>query len=174
MNISMIAAVDSNMGIGKDGQLPWYLPADLQHFKDLTIGKPVVMGRRTFESLNRTLPDRKNIVMTHGMKSLYHDYDYEIAGSWQEALDIAGDVQEVMVMGGASIYELFMPRATRLYITSVVNITNNTGGFNCDTYFPEIRHQDWRLTFTDGYQADLYNQFSYKFLTFQRTINPLY
>jgi len=117
VKIAIVVAMDDNRVIGRDNQLPWHLPADLRHFRQVTIGKPVLMGRKTHESIGRPLPERTNIVVTR-------DRSYEAPGcilvhSIESALKAAGDRREVMVIGGADFYRQLLPKADRLYLTLV-------------------------------------------------------
>jgi len=114
MIISLIAAMDKNKVIGNKGKLPWNLPADMRYFRDKTKGKPVIMGRKTHESIGRPLPDRTNIIVTR-------DRNYKAKGcvvvhSADEALKAAGNIEEVMVIGGSQIYKEFLPKANRMYL----------------------------------------------------------
>ena len=121
--------------IGRDNQLPWHIPADLAHFKRLTIGKPVVMGRRTFESIGRPLPQRHNIVVTRDRS--YMAEGCTIAHTAEGALIAAGKVPEIAVIGGARIFERLLPRADILHVTYV------HGEINGDTFFPRLSPDDW-------------------------------
>jgi len=126
--VSLIAACDRHGLIGRAGDLPWRLPADLAHFKRLTLGKPVIMGRRTWASLGRPLPGRRNIVVTR--QPGYAAPGAEVAASPAAALALAADAAEVMVIGGAQLYAACASRADRLYLTRV------EGEFTGDTWFP--------------------------------------
>ena len=134
--LSLIVAAGERNEIGRDGGMPWHLPADLKHFKEVTLGKPVVMGRRTHESIGRPLPGRRNIVVTRNPG--YHAEGCEVAHSLEEALRIAGTAAEVMVIGGAALYREALPLAGRIYLTRVA------GQFDADTYFPDFDAQEWR------------------------------
>lgn len=158
--ISLIAALDENGVIGDGGQIPWRLPADLRYFKRVTMGKPLIMGRKTHESIGRPLPGRKNIVLTRNR-------DYEAPGctvvhSMEEALAAAGDAKEVMVAGGGEVYGQFLPRADRLYLTFVGAAVEG------DTRFPPFDPQQWRLVFEEGHPAGDDNPFPYRFTVFER------
>ena len=127
MKLSLIVAMSKNRVIGKEGKLPWHLSDDLQRFKKLTMGHPIIMGRKTHESIGRVLPGRDNIILTHSG-------DYEVAGahvcrSAQEALDLC-DGQDAFIIGGESIYRLFLDRADRIYMTQVHQ------SFEGDAFFP--------------------------------------
>lgn len=130
MKISLIAAMAKNRVIGKDNQMPWHMPADLQHFKKVTLGKPVIMGRKTFESIGRPLPGRKNIVITRDAN--YQAEGVQVVATPDLAIEAAGVVAEVMIIGGGQIYVHFMPKATDLHLTFIE--TELEG----DAYFPEL------------------------------------
>lgn len=134
--ISLIVAHDKNYVIGYENGMPWHLPGDLKYFKDMTMGKPIIMGRKTFESIGRPLPGRRNIVITRNDK--YDAQGIETVSSLDAALALVKDVPEIMVIGGAQIFEQAMPLADKLYITLINH------EFKGDTYFP--RYDGWRLT----------------------------
>ncbi len=123
--------------IGRNGDLPWRLPADLKHFKAMTMGKPIVMGRKTWESIGKPLPGRENIVVTRDRG--YVAPGGRVSHTLDEALAAAGAVPEIMVIGGAQLYALAMPRATRLYLTRV------DADISGDTLFPPLEPGRWRL-----------------------------
>ena len=133
--LSLIVAAGEHNEIGKDGRMPWHLPADLKHFKETTLGKPVIMGRRTHESIGKALPGRRNIVVTRDTG--YTAEGCEIAHSLGEALQLAGDVAEVMIIGGATLYREALPKAQRIYLTRVA------GEFDADTHFPDLDATEW-------------------------------
>jgi len=140
MIISLIAAMAQNRVIGLNNKMPWHLPLDFAWFKKNTLHKPIIMGRKTFDSLGRALPGRMNIVMTRqGITSP------GVIGvsSMEKALKAAQDAPEVMVIGGAEIYRQFLPQANRLYLTEVLK---NIQG---DTYFPEYEQQQWEMVFQE-------------------------
>lgn len=134
MKISLIAAMDEKRGIGRDGKLPWHLPEDLKRFKELTIGHAVVMGRKTFDSIGRPLPNRKNIVITHNTSYIIQTTeDVLVAHSLEEALRLTSLAQgndECFIIGGGQIFEEAIKIADKLYLTLI------EGDFNCDTFFP--------------------------------------
>jgi dihydrofolate reductase len=134
--ISLIAAMARNRVIGRDNQLPWHLPEDLKRFRRLTMGAPVIMGRKTYQSIGRPLPGRHNIVVTRQRDAAWSGCT--IAHSLDEALTIAADVAEIFVIGGAELYRLGLPRADRLYLTL---IDADSEG---DAHFPEIDPSVWR------------------------------
>ncbi len=158
--ISLIAAMADNRVIGRDNRLPWRLPADLQHFKALTVGKPIVMGRRTWESLPGLLPERPHIVLTR--KPGYQAPGCRVVGSVAEALEAAGDVPEVMIVGGADLYRQLLPQAGRMYLTLVH--TDVPG----DAFFPAFDQRQWQERARETHAADARNPYDYTFLTLER------
>lgn len=139
MIISLIAAMAENGVIGKNNKLPWHLPEDLQHFKKTTLGKPVVMGRKTFESMNaKPLPGRHNIILTENM-AFTAPVGCTVVHSVTEALRASGEVEEVMIIGGAKIFEIFLPLANRLYL-SIIH-AHHLG----DSYFPNVDWAQWEI-----------------------------
>ena len=159
--ISIIVAVSTNNVIGSEGGLPWKLSDDLKRFKRLTMGKPIVMGRRTWESIGRPLPGRQNIVLTG--QAGYDAPGCDVVRSPAEALAAAGNAKEIMIIGGSQIYALFLPKAGRLYLTRV------HAKIDGDTYFPEIDEHQWQLVESEARKPDDVNQFAYEFRTYERT-----
>ncbi|SEO93314.1 dihydrofolate reductase [Aquisalimonas asiatica] len=135
--ISLIAALTPDHVIGKGNDLPWRIPDDLRHFKRTTRGKPVIMGRRNYLSIGRPLPDRHNIVMTRNPD--FQAPGCTVVADADAALTAAGDAREVMIIGGAEIYRLFLPRADRLYLTWVHTAIDG------DTWFPAFDAHDWQV-----------------------------
>lgn len=159
--ISLIAAMDKNRVIGnKDNALPWRLPADLKHFKNITLGKPIIMGRKTFESIGRPLPERTNIIITRNKK--YRAPGCVVVNSPEDALRVAGNAKEIMVIGGAEIFAKFYPLAKRIYFTRV------DGAFKGNVYFPQWDPKEWRETFRETHEADEKNPYRYSFLVLER------
>ena len=160
--LSMIVAHADNRIIGKNNEMPWHLPADLAYFKKITLGKPIIMGRKTYESIGRPLPGRQNIVISR-------DENYQAAGidsvtSVEQAISLAGEVDEVMVIGGGAIYAHCLPFANRLYIT---HIKSNIEG---DTQFPEYDVvNDWQLTQSEQLSANENNVFDLDFCIYDRS-----
>jgi len=136
--VALIVAQSLNRVIGKDNQLPWRIPGDLQHFKDVTMGKPIVMGRKTYDSIGRPLPGRTNIVVTR--QSDWCAEGVCVVNTLAEAIDLAAAEKpsEVMVIGGAQIYELMLPVADRIYLTQVDEVIEG------DAFFPELPAEQWR------------------------------
>lgn len=162
MIISLVVAASTNNAIGKDGTMPWHLPNDLKHFKNVTWGLPVVMGRKTFDSLGKPLPGRKNIVITR-QKGWKHESAVSVQ-SIEDALFLAKqmDVKEIMIIGGGEIYKLLFPKAKRIYLTRV------EGEFDADTFFPAFEEKQWELISNDTHAADEKNNFNYAFQVWER------
>lgn len=147
----MIAALAENRVIGRDNQLPWHLPADLKHFKALTLGKPIIMGRKTWDSLGRPLPGRLNLVVSRqpGLQlegaEVFATLDAALvrANAWAQA----NSAEELMLIGGAQLYALSLPRAERLYLTRVALSPHG------DAYFPEVAEADWQLSYANEHPA---------------------
>jgi len=160
MIISLIAAMSENRVIGRNNQLPWRLPADLKHFKALTIGKPIVMGRKTWESLGRPLPGRANIVITRNIG--YQAEGCVVVHSVDQALEVATGSDEVMVIGGANLYQQLLDRADRLYLTLVKAHVEG------DAWFPEFDSAMWHEVDRELHSCDDKNEFNYEFLILER------
>lgn len=163
--ISIIAAVADNYAIGKNNKLIWHLPADMKHFKKMTTGHAVVMGKRTFESLpNGPLPNRKNIVLTSIPEGNYDKY-YE-AVSLRDAIDLCDKEDEVFIIGGSSVYKqaLTFPAVEYMYITWVHH------EFPADAFFPKFNEKDWELTKTERHEADEKNPHPYTFCEYKRKV----
>jgi dihydrofolate reductase len=160
MRINIVVATSQNWIIGRDGGLPWRLSADLKQFKSVTMGHPLIMGRRTHESIGRVLPGRLNIVVSRQKE--FTAPGCKVARSLDMALAIAGQVEEVMVVGGAALYAAALESATRIYLTEVhVDIEG-------DTVFPAIDWTQWREISRARHGADDRNQFDYSFVIFDR------
>ncbi|MFM2479551.1 type 3 dihydrofolate reductase [Celerinatantimonas sp. MCCC 1A17872] len=163
MLISMIAAMANNRVIGRGNQMPWHLPADLKHFKQTTMGKPVVMGRKTYESIGRALPGRHNYVLTRD--SHWHVEGVTTISSLQQAIEQEqlNDTQELVIMGGGELYRLFLPSAQRLYLTFIdLNIHDG------DTFFPDYEPQKWQISDENAHLADEQNPYNYRFVQLER------
>lgn len=160
MTISLIVAASTNNVIGVHGELPWRLSSDLKRFKALTIGKPIVMGRRTFESIGRPLPGRQNIVMTR--QADYRADDCDVVTSIDAAMATAGDAEEIMVIGGGDIYAQFLSRANRVYLTRVhVSLDG-------DVHFPLLDEREWQETTREEHTASNADDHAFAFTTLQR------
>ena len=158
--ISLIAALADNRVIGKDNRLLWHLPADLQHFKRLTLHKPIVMGRKTWESLPGLLPHRTHIVISRNP-----DYRAEgciLVSSPEAAIQAAGAVPEIMVVGGEAVYRHFLPQADRMYLTLVHH------AFDGDAHFPRWDPAHWRESEREELSAGPGHPYSFSFVTLER------
>lgn len=159
--ISIIAAVSDNDVIGADGELPWRLPADLRHFKTVTMGKPVVMGRKTWDSLGRPLPGRQNIVISR--QPGFEADGCDVVPYPARALTVAGDVDEIMIIGGSQIYAMFLRRAHRVYLTRVHAEVEG------DAHFPELDGGQWKRVSAERHEADDANEHAFTFEVYDRT-----
>ncbi|MFM5654538.1 type 3 dihydrofolate reductase [Aeromonas veronii] len=162
MKISMIAAMAHDRVIGKDNQMPWHLPADLAHFKRVTLGKPVLMGRKTFESIGRPLPGRRNLVISRNPD--YQAEGIEVVGSVEAALALltGSSVEELMVIGGGHLYAEMLPSADCLYLTQIDLAVEG------DTRFPAFDDGQWQPVDCESHPADEKNPHPYSFETWQR------
>jgi dihydrofolate reductase len=159
--ISIIVAIAENMAIGKNNDLLWHIPADLKRFKSITSGHPVIMGKRTWESLpRRPLPNRRNIVISDVPGEQIEGC--EMAYSINEAIGKCKPEEENFIIGGASVYTQFLPHADRLYLTLVKK------SFDADVFFPEIDFTKWKLLSREVFPADAVNDFSYSNETYDR------
>ena len=164
MKISMIAAMAEDRIIGLDNKMPWHLPADLKFFKRVTLGKPVIMGRKTYQSIGRPLPGRKNIVLTRDENLVIEGVD--CVQTIEQAQALLGDIDEVMIIGGATIYEQFLSKADRLYLTFIDLKTKG------DTQFPDYQQiGQWSEVEREIHLKDEKNAFDCQFVTFDRVEN---
>ena len=160
MRLSLVAAVDRNFAIGKGNALPWHLPADLKRFKALTLGKPLLMGRRTAESLGRALPGRRNLVLTRSGRVPFAGM--EAVASLGEALDLVFDAPELCVIGGGEVYALCLPRATHLHMTDVDTVVDGP-----DAFFPRIDPVEWNVLRRESHPADDRHAFAFEFVDYE-------
>lgn len=162
MKISLVVAAATNNSIGKDGKMPWHLPNDMKHFKNLTWGMPVIMGRKTFESLGKALPGRKNIVVSR--QPAFSAPGAVMVKNLEDALFVAreADANEVMVIGGGEIYRALMDRAQRIYLTRVEAEPEG------DTFFPSLNPRQWHLLSQKNHEADAKNDYNYSFQCWER------
>ena len=160
MRVSLIAAMAENRVIGVNNELPWRLPADLKHFRALTTGHHVIMGRRNYESIGKPLPDRTNIVVTRNPD--YRAPGCFVAHSLEQALARAQEDPEIFVIGGAEIYRQAFARADRLYLTLV------RANIDGDTYFPSFDERQWREIGREPHGSDEKNPYAYMFVTYDR------
>jgi len=160
MKISIVAAMSSNRVIGYRNALPWHLPADLKHFKSVTMGKPMIMGRKTWVSIGRPLPGRRSLVITRD--PLFRAEGCDIAHSLDAALKLAEPAGEVVVIGGAQLFQEALPRADRLYLTIIDHL------FQGDVYFPPVDATLWREVSREEHLSDPSNLYHYRFLVYER------
>ncbi len=158
--IAFVVARDRHGVIGKDGRLPWRLPDDMRHVRELTVGKPLIMGRRTFDSIGRPLPDRVSIVLTRD--ETFRCDGCLVARTPDEAVALAGDAPEIIVFGGAGVFTYFLPRTDRIYLTEVD--TEAAG----DTYFPPLDPREWREVDRRAHAADARHPFAFSWVTLER------
>ncbi len=163
MTISIIVAMGNNRAIGKDNRLLWHLPADLKYFKNTTMGKPVLMGRKTFESVGKPLPGRKNIIIS-GKKD-FRAPGCVTAGTIEEAIEKSKPAEEIFIAGGGEIYSQSMPLTNKLYVTKV------SYSPEADTFFPEINPEIWKLIKCTGHKADEKNSYDMRFMVYERIRN---
>ncbi|HJV50848.1 MAG TPA: dihydrofolate reductase [Noviherbaspirillum sp.] len=156
--LTIVVATDANRGIGINNTLPWRLPEDLAHFKRTTLGHPVIMGRKTFDSIGRPLPNRRNVVVTRNPQWC-HD-GVEAVTSLDAALRLVADAP-ACIIGGAQIYAEVLPRTDRLIVTEIGKT------FNCDAFFPAIDPQRWKEVARESHHSDQ-NGFDYAFVTYER------
>lgn len=159
--IALIAALDRNHAIGRDGDMPWHLPADLKRFKALTLGKPILMGRKTALSIGRALPGRRNLVLTRQPEAPYADQ--EVVISLDAAITACADAEELMVIGGGEIYVVALSRATRLYLTWIDTVATDP-----DTFFPAFDLADWTETSRIEHPADARHKYSFSFVDYAK------
>lgn len=161
--ISLIVAVSENNLIGRNNQLIWHLPADLRYFKEKTLGKPIIMGRKTFESIGRPLPQRQNIVIT---RDIHFHYESVIsAENLPKAIELAGNTPEIMILGGGSIYEQALPLADKIYLTRIHHIFESFAG---DVFFPKLDPNVWHLKCEEKHEADEKNVYDYTFQEYMK------
>jgi dihydrofolate reductase len=158
MTISSVVVADENNAIGKDNQLLCHLPADLRYFKKLTVGFPVIMGRKTFESMGKPLVNRRNIVVTHQDIKIE---GCEVAHSIEEAIELCKGEEKVSIIGGATIYQ------QSLHLTDTIYLTRIHHQFEADTYFPGLE-EEWQEVFREDHEADEKNAFAYSFITLKK------
>jgi dihydrofolate reductase len=160
MIISIVVAIAENNAIGKDNQLLWHLPADLKFFKNTTSGKSIIMGRKTYESIGRPLPNRRNIVIST-QKGLMIE-GCEVVHSIEEAIEKCKGEGEICIIGGGNIYKQAFHLCNKIYLTLVHH------SFDADTFFPELNPSEWKEVWREDHQADEKNKFNYSFIELVR------
>jgi len=163
MILSLIAALDDHRAIGKGNALPWHLPADLKRFKALTLGKPVLMGRKTAESIGRALPGRRNLVLTRSGRVPFDGM--EAVASIEAAMETA---EEVCVIGGGEVYALALPMATHLHLTHVDTVVEGA-----DAFFPQFDSKDWRVVSRESHAIDDKHALAFAFVDYERALSSL-
>jgi dihydrofolate reductase len=163
-HLSVVVAADERGGIGRGGGLPWHLPEDLKRFKAITMGKPIVMGRRTWDSIGRPLPGRRSIVVSRQAGLAIEGA--EVVGSLEQALRAASDAPEVCVIGGAELYRIALPRA------EVVHLTRVHATVEADTFLPALDPSDWEEVSSERHDADERHAHPYSFVTLRRIRAP--
>ena len=162
MIISMIVAMAANSVIGADNKIPWRLPRDQQRFKTITMGKPIVMGRKTYESIGRPLPGRHNIIVSRNPD--YQADGCTVVHSPHEAVQAAGTVDEIVIIGGYYLYQAFLPQTNRLYLTTLAE------AFAGDVTFPEFDRNEWQTTLSETHEPDEKNAHRYTFEILERPL----
>jgi dihydrofolate reductase len=162
LEIGLIAAVDCNFAIGRDNTLPWHLPDDLKRFKALTLGKPLLMGRRTAESLGRALPGRRNLVLTRSGRAPFAGM--QAVASFDEAIDKAGpEAGMLCVIGGGEVYAACLARATQLFLTHVETVVEGA-----DAFFPRFDARQWSVVAREAHPADARHAFAFEYVDYVR------
>lgn len=160
--LSIIVAISKNNAIGKDNKLLWHLPDDLKRFKKLTIGHNIIMGRKTFESIGRVLPNRHHIILSKNAQINIDDENVEIIDDISKLEKYINSDEENFVIGGAAIYKLLMPYCNKMYITEIDK------DFHGDVYFPEISLEEWKAIEREDGPKDNENDFKYEYVTYER------
>lgn len=160
--LSIIAAISDNNVIGKDNKLIWHLPEDLKRFKELTTGHTIIMGRKTFESLGKVLPNRKHIVLTRDTSYYVEDENVEIINDIEDLEKYIHSTEENFVIGGAIVYRQLMPKVQKMYITRIHE------KFEADSYFPVINENEWHVTEKVQGIKNEKNPYDYEFVTYMK------
>ena len=163
--ISLIAVIDEQRGLGKENQLLCHLPADLKHFKAITLGKPIIMGRKTYESIGKALPERLNIVLSKYPSNIK---DATVVSSLQQALSLTNDAPEVMIIGGAQLFKQAFSLAHRVYLTLI------HARFDADVFFPELDLNEWHCQTAIERPTDEKNKYALTFYCFERNVQNLF
>jgi len=160
MKISLIVAMASNRAIGLNNEMPWHLSADLKKFKQITMGSPILMGRKTFESIGRPLPGRNNIIISRNKD--YQQPGCLVFNSIEEAIASCQQEDEIFIIGGATFYQAALPLADKLYLTEI------NKSFTADTFFPAIDRNDWKELTRVDILDDPTVDFSYSFISLEK------
>lgn len=159
MIVTIVVAISQNHVIGKDNKLLWHLPNDLKHFKNITTGHTVIMGRKTYDSVGKPLPKRRNIIVTRQAITIE---GCEVVNAIESALALCVGEDEVFIVGGAEIYKLAMQLTNRIYLTIIHQ------SFEGDTFFPEIDESEWKPVYREDHQPDEKNNLAYSFITYEK------
>jgi dihydrofolate reductase len=165
VDLHLIAALDRNRAIGRECALPWHLPDDLKRFKALTLGKPVLMGRKTAESLGRALPKRRNLVLTRSGRVPFEGMQAVSSIDEAQRIAAADGATELCVIGGGEVYALALPMATRMHLTHVDTVIDG-----CDAFFPAFDAAQWRVVAREAHAADVRHAFAFAFVDYERDI----
>ncbi|RYF19905.1 MAG: dihydrofolate reductase [Flavobacteriales bacterium] len=160
LEVSIVVAISQNNAIGKNNQLLWHLPADLKHFKAITTGNCIIMGRKTYDSIGRPLPNRRNVVISRNADLKIENV--EVVNSLEEAISLCANEKEVFIIGGAEIYKQALAFTDTIYLTTVHK------EYDADAFFPEINNDDWLETSSESHKADEKNEVDYTFTTLKR------
>lgn len=160
IHITLIVAAAENNAIGKNNQMPWHLPNDFKYFKKNTLDHSIVMGRKTFESIGKPLPERRNIVLTRDMR--YRNDEVDVANSLQEVINYCRDEREVFIIGGAEIFKQALPLADKILLTRV------HASIDGDTFFPELPEYQWKLVSAEKHLKDEKHAFDYTFEVYEK------
>jgi dihydrofolate reductase len=160
MNLEIVVAIDEKGGIGKDNQLLWHLPADLKHFKNITSGHPIIMGRKTYDSIGKPLPNRRNIVISRQQDLRIEGT--EVVNSLEDAIQLVAKDEKAFIIGGAQIF------SDAMHLGDILHLTKVHHSFEADTFFPEIKSAEWQEIEREDYLADEKNPYNYSFITLKR------
>lgn len=159
MTVTIVVAISENYAIGKSNQLLWHMPADLKHFKQITSGHTVIMGRKTYDSVGKPLPNRRNIIISRQDVTIP---GCEVVQSVEDALELCANEEEVFIVGGAEIYKLAINKTDRIYLTIIHH------SFDADSFFPEIDYMEWKEISREDHPADEKHKYAYSFITLER------
>lgn len=163
MNISIIVAMANERVIGVNNGLPWDLPADMKHFRELTLGKPIIMGRKTYESIGRPLPGRRNIVVSRNSELKIPGVD--VVSTLDDAISMVSNVQEIMIIGGAQLYADALSKANKIYLTKI-NLD-----IKGDSFFPQFNESEWTVLQKDDFECNELNKIDFSFIVLEKKNN---
>jgi len=163
LNISIIVAMANERVIGVNNGLPWDLPADMKHFRELTLGKPIIMGRKTYESIGRPLPGRRNIVVSRNSELKIPGVD--VVSTLDDAISMVSNVQEIMIVGGAQLYADALSKANKIYLTKI-NLD-----IKGDSFFPQFNESEWTVLQKDDFECNELNKIDFSFIVLEKKNN---